>query len=250
MAAQTWVEGKVVGQHQWTDKLFSIKIEAEIDPFTAGQFTRIALDIDGKRVFRPYSFVNAPDERPLELYYITVPEGPLTTELPQLKPNDNIFVARRGGGIFTLQRIPDADQLWMLATGTALGPFLSILKTPEPWARFKQIVLAHGVRTESELAYQEEIIALQNKHSDQLKVFPFVSREKSKFALPGRITTALKDGSLEKQAGMTITPESAQVMLCGNPAMVHDTNDLLHHRGLKRNMPRQPGHITMENYWK
>ncbi len=173
----SWVEGRVIGRRQWTDTLYSIQIEAEIAAFTAGQFTRLALEIDGEIVARPYSFVNGPKNPVHEFYYIIVADGPLTHQLAKLQAGDTVLIAPRAAGFFILDEVPGADYLWMLSTGTAIGPFLSILTTDEAWQRFKRIVLVHAVRTAAELSYQAEIGALLEQHPEQLQFIPFVSQE-------------------------------------------------------------------------
>src|SRR5688500_11052318 len=137
-----WLQGTVTENRRWTDSLYSLKVEAPIEPFEAGQFIRLALDIDGERIGRPYSLVNAPHEPALEVYSIVVPEGPLSPRLFGLQPGATVWVAPKASGFFTMAEVPASENLWMLATGTALGPFLSILKTDEPWKRYKSIVLA------------------------------------------------------------------------------------------------------------
>ena len=137
----------------------------------------------------------------------------------------------------------------MLSTGTALGPFLSILKTAEPWQRFKKIVLVHAVRTASELTYQDTIKTFTTLHDDQFTMIPFVSREDTDFAMQGRIPAAIEDGRLEQRGKLPLISEQCQVMICGNPAMVKDTTEVLKARGFKINKRKDPGNITTENYW-
>jgi ferredoxin--NADP+ reductase len=244
-----WVQGKVVGNRHWTDELYSLQIDAPVEPFRAGQFTRLALDIDGERVGRPYSYVNAPDERPLEFYFISIPHGPLTDRLRQLQIGDPIWVSARAGGFFTLAMVPEAHNLWLLASGTALGVFLSQLKTEEPWRRFTRVILVHGVRTADELTYADEITRFAALHPKQFVYIPFVSREETAFALRGRIPEAIRDGRLEQRAGVRLQADTCQVMICGNPDMVRDTTAVLEERGFKKNRRSDAGQITTENYW-
>lgn len=245
-----WVEGKVVELRPWTEELYSLRVRADVAPFVAGQFTRVARKIGDEIIARPYSFVNAPDDPVLEFYFITVPAGPLSHELIRLGPGDDILVAPRAAGFFVLRELPDAESLWMLATGTAIGPFLSILGTAEVWKRFRRVVLVHSVRTASELTYRDTLESLLKLHPAQLQVIPMVSRERVEHALEGRITQAILNGRLEARAGLSFDPANSQVMICGNPAMVHDTTHLLERRGLRKNRRREPGHITTEQYWK
>lgn len=245
-----WVEGRVIENHHWTDTLFSLKVEAKVEPFIAGQFTRLALDIDGEQVARPYSYLNAPNEDYLEFYAITVPGGPLSNRLVALQPGDKIQVFAKGSGLLTLPEVPAGRQLWMLATGTALGPFLSILKMPEVWDRFERILLSHAVRHLAELSYREQIEALLAAHPDQLVYQPFVSREDTDVAIRGRIPEYIDNGTLEQCSGMALSAADSQVMICGNPDMVRDTTKSLEARGLTINKRRTPGNISIENYWK
>jgi len=245
-----WVTGKVIRLKQWTKDLYSIQVEAEIAPFTAGQFTSLALEIEGEMVARPYSFVNGPDNPVHEFCFIAIENGPLTQELIKLTTGDSLYLAPKGAGFFTLGEVPDAETLWMLSTGTAIGPFLSILTTPDAWERYRKIVLVHAVRTAEELVYQDEIKSFLEQHREQLQFIPFVSREDTDFAIKGRVPAAIEDGQLEQRAGLKITHENSQVMICGSPDMVRDTQDVLEARGLKKNRRREPGHITTEQYWK
>lgn len=244
-----WVQGQVVGIRRWTDELYSLRIDAPVEPFHAGQFTRLALDIDGERIGRPYSYVNAPHERPLEFYFISIPHGPLTNRLRQLRIGDNIWVSARAAGFFMLASVPEAENLWLFASGTALGVFLSQLKTEEPWRRFARVVLIHAVRTAAEITYGDVIRQFGERHPGQFVYIPFVSREDTDFALRGRIPDAIRDGRLEQRAGIHLQAATCQVMICGNPGMVRDTITALEERGFKRNRRTAPGQITTENYW-
>ena len=244
-----WIEGQVIENKHWTDLLYSLRIEASIDPFVAGQYGRLGLEIDDQIVGRPYSFVNPPHESILEFYSITVSEGPLSPKLAQLKKGDAVYIDKRANGFFTLNEVPDGRDMWMLATGTALGPFLSILNSEEVWQRFENIVLVHAVRFANELTYQEMIQDIQSKYKDRMQMIPFVSREKTDFALSGRIPAAIENGQLEEKANMQISAEFSQVMMCGNPHMLIDTRNALKEKGLKKNLRRSPGQITTESYW-
>lgn len=244
-----WVEGSVVSQKHWAGQLYSLQIEAELAPFQAGQFTKLALAVDGEMVGRPYSFVNAPDERPHDFYYVTLPGNPLTPRLCKLAPGDSIYLAPQASGFLTLSEVPPGEHLWLLATGTALGPFLSILKTEAPWQRFERVALVHAVRHAEDLSYQDQIGAMLKKHAGRFAFVPVVSREQTDFALSGRIPRAILEGQLEQRAGMALSAHSSRLMVCGNPEMVADTVHALQQRGLKKHRRRDPGQISVENYW-
>lgn len=244
-----WIEGTVVGQKQWTDRLFSLQVDAEVGGFEPGQWTKLALPVGGEFIARAYSFVNAPKDRPHEFYYNTVPDGHLSPRLARLEPMDVVFLAPAAAGLFTLSEVPDAESLWLIATGTGLGPFLSMLRWDTAWQRFGKIVLVHAVRHAADLTYRDAIAALGARHRDQFRALSFVSREPHAGALPGRVTEAIADERLERAAGVVLSPRSAQVMLCGNPDMVMDVTDALKARGLKRHRHRDPGHVAVEPYW-
>jgi len=244
-----WIKGKVVENKHWTDLLYSLHIEADIDPFIAGQYGRLGLEIDDQIVGRPYSFVNAPHEPLLEFYSIKVLDGPLSPKLAKLDAGDSIYIDKRVNGFFTLNEVPKWRDLWMLATGTALGPFLSILNSEEVWERFENIVLVHAVRFKNELTYQDSATHLKTKFKDRFQMISFVSREETDFAIPGRIPAAIENGQLEEKANMQFSAEHSQVMICGNPDMLIDTRDALKEKGLKKNLRRSPGQITTESYW-
>jgi ferredoxin--NADP+ reductase len=233
----TWLEGKVLENRQWTGHLFSLRVEAPRLAFEAGQFVRIALEIDGEVVARPFSFVNAPQDPVLEFYGVVVPEGPLSPRLARLRAGDRLLVASNPAGFLVLSEIPDAETLWLLCTGTGLAPFLSILRTEAVWKRFRNVVLVHAVRYAAELVYRDLISALP------VNYISMVSREHHPGSLSGRIPAAIADGRL------AIDAASSQVMLCGNPDMLKDTQAALAARGLRKHRRRSPGQVTVESFW-
>jgi ferredoxin--NADP+ reductase len=244
-----WAEGTVVAQRHWAGRLFSLQVEAELAPFEAGQFAKLALAVDGEMVGRPYSFVNAPTERPHEFYYVVLSEHPLTLRLSKLEAGDTVYLTPKASGFLTLAEVPPGEHLWLLASGTALGPFLSILKTEAPWQRFERVVLVHAVRRAEELNYQDQIQSLQARYAGKFVFVPVISGEHTDFALGGRIPKAIEDGRLEARAGIRLEAQSSRLMVCGNPAMVADTVHALQERGLKKHRRRDPGQISVENYW-
>lgn len=234
---------------QWSPILHSLYVEADIEPYRAGQFVKIGLEADGHIIGRPYSLCNAPGAAPLEFYYIEVPGGELTSQLVKLKPGDELLLAPRANGFMILDEVPPARHLWLMATGTGVGPFLSILDTAEPWQRFERVVLTYAVRTLSELSYQQRIGELAQKYGSQFVFVPFVSRELTAFAISGRIPQAIADGRLEARAGVALNAADSHVMLCGNPQMIEDTVQGLIERGMKKHRRKEPGQITVEHYW-
>lgn len=241
--------GKVVQQKEWSPTLRSLFVEAPVDPFVAGQFTQLAVEEDAL-MFRPYSFVNAPSASTLEFYYSILSGGHLTPQLANLVPGSAIWVAKRPSGRFVLSSLPDAEILWLFATGTGLGVFLAMLQTPEPWSRFQKIVLVHSVQKASGLTHADFIQHWQNQYPTQFHWVPTVTGETKPHVFSLRITELLRSGELEARIGATLDAQTSQTMLCGNPAMVNDVSQLLLLRGLKINHLHQPGQITVENYWK
>jgi ferredoxin--NADP+ reductase len=225
-----------------------MQLEAPIADFTAGQYTKVALDIEGERVGRPYSLVNGPGGGPLEIYFNEVPEGPLTPRLSDLNLGDTLWVSAKAGGIFTLETVEPARDLWMLATGTALGVYLSILRSPDPWDKFERVFLVHGVRRVSDLTYAETIAGVAAERGNRFRFVPAVSREDYPQGLPGRITDLLTSGRLEDHLGADIHHGTSHVMLCGNSAMIKDVKAILEDRGLARHRRHAPGQYTTEQY--
>lgn len=244
-----WVEGKVVGMTRWHDTLLSVRVEAPIEPFKAGQFTKLGLVVEGKHVGRAYSFVNPPASPLHEFHFVVVPDGEFSRRLAALEANDPLWLRPQALGHFTMDEVPDADSLWCLATGTGIAPFLSMLRTDEPWRRFATVVLVYGVRYAADLAYGEEIAALRRRWGERFRFVPMLSRETLDGALGGRIPAAIGSGALEERAGTGLVVPKAQVMICGNPDMLKDALRVLEARGFRRNRPRSPGHITTEQYW-
>ena len=248
-----WVEGRIQTVTHWTETLFSIRVEAALPAYRAGQFTRLALWLPGEegapeRVAHAYSFVNPRAADYHEFYIVLIPGGRLTPALHRLQPGDSLWLAAQASGFLTAEELPDGDTLWLLSTGTAIGPFLSLLAEGALQPRYARVVLAHGVRFGRELNYQTLIRALQQATPDWLTYVPFVSREPWAEGLSGRIPLALADGRLERVVGAALTPAST-VALCGNPQMVRDTLTLLQARGLHKHLRRAPGQICSENYW-
>jgi ferredoxin--NADP+ reductase len=239
----SWLTGRVVENRHWTENLFSLRVEGVPLRFQAGQFVRIALDIEGERVARAFSFVNPPDDPMLEFYGVIVPQGPLSPRLARLNAGDALHVATNPAGWLILSEVPDAETLWLISTGTGLAPFLSILRTQAPWQRFRNVVVVHAVRYARELAYRDVISATPSKYVS------VVSREAASGSLAGRIPAAIADGRLEAAAGVALTPGNSHVMLCGNPEMLKDVQAVLAARGMKKHRRRTPGHITVESFW-
>lgn len=239
-----------------TPSLFTLRTTR--DPgfrFRAGQFARLGVTkADGSTVWRAYSMVSSPHDEFLEFFSIVVPGGEFTSELSRLQVGDTLMVDRQAFGYLTLDRFVDGRDLWLLATGTGIAPFVSILQDFEVWEKFERIMLVYSAREACELAYQDLITTLGERdylaeHTHKLTYIPIVTREQVPGALSGRTTTLIENGELERAAGVELTPEHSRVMLCGNPQMIDDTRKLLKARDMQLSLTRRPGQVAVENYW-
>ncbi|NOJ02924.1 ferredoxin--NADP reductase [Vibrio splendidus] len=259
------VTGKVLHKTQWTDQLFSLQVSAPVSPYQAGQFTKLGLlNREDEFVRRAYSMVNAPEHEQghqhLEFLIIKDQNGQLSPQLHELKVGDDIFVGKDPSGFMTLDEIPEiADDLWMLSTGTAVGPFISMLESMqiqqqngsdvEKVMSFKNLVLVHAVRTEQDLTYRDRIVQLVNHFQGKLQYVPIISRESITGTLRGRIPSLLLGGDLERASSITINQRHSFFYLCGNPQMVRDTSEALISLGLQKHLRKKQGQFSSENYW-
>ncbi len=244
-----WVSGKVVENKQWCDNLFSLRIHTSPLAFSAGQFIKVGVDIGGKLLARPYSLVNTPDDSLLEIYFNRVENGLLSPLLADLNVGDDVKISERATGLLTLEEVPDVPHLWLFATGTGVGPFLSILNTPAPWQRFKKIILGYSVKTTENQAYMDDFSVIQLQHPEQFCFVQFLTQEKISGAINSRITASIINNTLEEYTGIKLSADSSHVMLCGNSTMVADVSSLLETRGMRRHTRREPGHIATEKYY-
>lgn len=259
------VTGKVTHKTEWTDQLFSLQVSAPVSPYQAGQFTKLGLlNSEDEFVRRAYSMVNAPEHEQghqhLEFLIIKDQNGQLSPQLHELKVGDDIFVGKDPSGFMTLDEIPEiADDLWMLSTGTAVGPFISMLESMqiqqqngsdvEKVMSFKNLVLVHAVRTAQDLTYRDRIAQLVNHFQGKLHYVPVISRESVTGTLRGRIPSLLLGGDLEQTTSVAFNQTCSFFYLCGNPQMVRDTSEALTSLGFEKHLRRKPGQFSSENYW-
>lgn len=256
VSTQKFTRQQLLSVQPWSATLFSLRCTR--DPgfrFRPGQFARLGVrKASGSIIWRAYSLVSAPHDEFLEFFSIVVPDGEFTSELSRLQAGDELLVEQQAFGYLTLDRFVDGRDLWLLASGTGLAPFLSLLQDPEVWQRFARIVLVYSVRNRQELAYQALIEGLAQRDYLQglgarLVYLPLVTREALPGTLQGRVTTLLANGELERAAGFALEPEQSRVMLCGNPQMIEDCRTLLKARDLQLSLTRRPGQVAVENYW-
>ncbi|WP_111855903.1 ferredoxin--NADP reductase [Acinetobacter oleivorans] len=253
MSIEKFSVEKVLSVHRWTPTLFSFTMTRPAHfKFTAGQFARIGLKVGEELVVRAYSVVSSPFDETLEFFSIVVPDGAFTSNLQHLKVGDELYLEKIPYGYLTLARYqqPLPHDLWLLATGTGLAPFLSMLQDFDTWSKYQKINLVYSVRTAAELAYVDRIQEIAETFGEGHSGFKFISiitRDPSA-QLHDRLPVLIENGELEKVAGIELSPATSHVMLCGNPEMVDDTKDALKRRGLTMNR-RGEGNIAVENYW-
>lgn len=270
----------VLSKTTWTPNLFSFTVSRpDSFKFTAGQFVRLGVnpsqlqyykqqsetseDINDETnaalnedIFRAYSIVSSPFDEVLEFFSIVIPDGAFTSQLQHLQVGDELLLNTMPFGFLTLARYqkPLPKDLWLLATGTGLAPFLSMLQDLKTWEDYEHIVLAYSARSTDELAYVETIERLQEDFGSlvdnpaTLTFIPIVTRESVEGALTERLPKLLLEGTLQERAGIELDIDSTHVMLCGNPDMVEDTKETLKSLGLVMNR-RGEGNIAVENYW-
>lgn len=244
-----WIEGVVVAIKHRTQNLFSLQIEADLAPFEAGQYTSIGIDMNGERVMQPYSILSAPHERPLEFFLYTQLDGQLSARLARLQAGDTVWVQQFAEGSFTVKQVPAGQDLWLIATGTGVAPFLSIIKSAQVWEKFARVILVYAVRHWVDLAYSELFEDTKAQYGDRFTFVPFISREKVEGCIHGHIPASISNGTIERVAGRELSLQHSQFMLCGNPDMVQDALKALEQRGFVRNVDGESGHITLEAYW-
>ncbi|ATR78344.1 ferredoxin--NADP reductase [Moraxella osloensis] len=210
------------------------------------------IDLDGY-VFRPYSVASSPYDEFIEFFSVVIPEGEFTSKVNHIQVGDSLLLNTTPFGYLTLARyqLPLPNDLWLLATGTGLAPFVSILKTIDVWQQYQRIILVYSARTSQELAYQAQISSIKSIYGDNGAAFvflPIVTREADYAGEKARIPNLILSGKLTELVGQKLDKERSHVMLCGNPQMVEDTKEALKSIGLTMNR-RGEGNIAVENYW-
>lgn len=246
-----WLDARIKERIDWNDHLFSLRFACEDFPgFKAGQFTKIGLEVEpGKILSRPYSLVNSPDAALLEIIAVPIEQGRLSPQLHKLHVGERLKVMAPATGFLVMDEVPPSENLYLIATGTGVGPFLSILHTEQPWEKFKNITLVYAARLRSDLAYLESISQITAQRGSRFQFVAIVSREDAPDALRGRIPPLLAQGKIQQHSQRQITADTTQVMLCGNPDMINDTHKVLEDLGLKKHLRRSPGQISVERYW-
>lgn len=224
----------ILSVHHWNDSLFSFRTTRDQAlRFANGQFVTIGLEVNGRPLMRAYSIASANYEEHLEFFSIKVQDGPLTSRLQHLKPGDSLLVSRKPTGTLVLRDLKPGKRLFLFATGTGLAPFMSLIHDPETYERFEKVILIHGVRWTTELAYHDYIEEDLKTHEylgedirDKLIYYPTVTREA--FRNEGRQTELIQSGKFFTDIGQPpLDPATDRAMICGSPAMLKEISAML-----------------------
>lgn len=248
-----YIKEKVLSVHHWDDTLFSFRTTRRPSyRFKNGHFVMIGLESEKKPVMRAYSITSANWEEELEFLSIKLPHGQLTSRLQHIQVGDEVIVGDNPVGTLVSDLLVPGKNLWLLSTGTGLAPFMSIIKDPDIYEQYEKVILVHGVRKVSELAYKDYIENELPQHEflgetirEQLLYYPTVTREP--FENQGRITDLLISGELSQRLGVEpMSVENDRFMICGNQFMLDDLCVILNDKGFSLGSNRQQGHYTIE----
>jgi len=244
---------RVVSVHHWNDSLFSFRTTRSPGlRFRNGHFVMVGIEVEGRPLLRAYSVVSPNYDEELEFYSIKVPDGPLTSRLQHVKVGDPVYISRKPTGTLLWDHLLPGKRLYLLASGTGLAPFMSIIRDPDVYDRFEKVTIAHGVRRISDLGYREVIENELPKHelvgeqvTSQLLYYPTVTREP--FRNQGRLTTLIENSKLFTDLGLPeLDPAHDRIMICGSPAMLKDLVTLLESQGFTEGSSEGQGSYVIE----
>lgn len=247
------IKETVTRVHHWNDSLFSFKTSRNPGlKFENGHFVMMGLEIEGKPLMRAYSIASANYDEELEFFSIKVDDGPLTSRLQNIKIGDEVLVSTKPTGTLVVDHLLKGRNLYLISTGTGLAPFMSIIQDPETYQHYDKVILTHGVRTVSELAYQDHIEQeLPNNEyfgdlvKDKLIYYPTVTREA--FRNNGRLTDLMSSGKLFADIGLPKPNlDDDRFMLCGSPSMLKEFCQILDGQGFKESRNGHKGHYVIE----
>ena len=248
-----FIQETVTYVHHWNDSLFSFRTtRQESLRFENGHFIMIGLEVDGKPLMRAYSIASANYQPELEFFSIKVADGPLTSRLQKIQPGDSIILSTKPTGTLVAGNLLPGKHLYLLGTGTGLAPFLSLIRDPEIYEQFEKVILFHGVREVSELAYQNFIEQelpddeyIGEMVRNQLIYYPSVTRESYKNN--GRLTDLMTSGKLFRDIDMPApNVKDDRFMLCGSPSMLKDTCHILDELGFSESRHGYQAEYTIE----
>ena len=248
-----WTTEQVLSIRHWTPTLLSFRITRNPDfRFKPGHYARLGLGAGEDMVWRAYSMVSAAHDDTLEFVAVLIPGGAFSERLARLQVGDVIQVDKLSFGFLTVDQLAPGKDLWLLSSGTGLGPFVSILRDPPVWQAFEKLIVVHSVRRAAELAYRDEIAMLPNELSNaraRLCYIPIVTREPGTSEFSERIPQLISDGRLERAAGTSLSLAESRVMVCGNPEMARELRQLLSSRGFATTRRGVLGQMAFEKYW-
>ncbi len=243
----------VTGVHHWNDSLFSFKTTRDRSlKFENGHFLMLGIQVEGKPLMRAYSIASPNYEEELEFLSIKVADGALTSRLQNIQVGDEVFVSSKPTGTLVVDHLQEGRNLYLISTGTGLAPFISIIQDPEVYEKFDKVILTHGVRTVSELAYQQFIqhdLPNNEYFGDEVRkkliYYPSVTREE--YTTQGRLTDAMSSGKLFWDTGLPqANPEHDRFMICGSPSMLKDSCAILDGWGFEESRQGIKAHYVIE----
>ena len=248
----------VTSVQHWTDRLFSFRVTRPASlRFRSGEFVMIGLmGSTGKPLLRAYSIASPAWDDELEFYSIKVPEGPLTSRLQKIQLGDEIIMRGKPVGTLVHDALLPGKRLWLFATGTGIAPFASLLRDPQTFEDYEEVILTHTCRENADLDYGRYLIAevhhndlladlIGANHLRKLRYYPTTTREKSPRI--GRITTLIEDGTLLRDLGVTtLSPDTDRAMICGSLAFNLDVKVLLEQAGLLEGSNSAPAEFVVE----
>lgn len=243
----------VLNVRHWTDSLFSFQLTRPASfRFRSGEFVMLGLMVDGKPLLRAYSVASPAWDDKLEFFSIKVADGPLTSRLQTIQEGDQVLLGKKPTGTLVLDALLPGKRLYMFSTGTGIAPFASLIRDPETYERYDEVILTHTCRTVEELAYGEELVAdirndplIGEEFSHKLRHYTSVTREE--FPRQGRITNLIENGKLFEDLGVPpLNKEEDRVMICGSMDMLRDTKTIVEQAGLEEGANNAPSHFVVE----
>ena len=243
----------VLDVKHWTDRLFSFRItRPPALRFRSGEFVMIGLEVNGRPLLRAYSIASPSWDEALDFYSIKVQDGPLTSRLQKIKAGDTVLLGRKPTGTLILDALTPAKRLYMFSTGTGIAPFASLIRDPETYERYEEVILTQTCRETAELTYGNELVAgvradplVGELTEGKLRHYTTVTQEAG--PKMGRITSLIESGELFADLGVpAFDPAVDRAMICGSTPMINDTKHLLEKAGLVEGAVSEPGQFVIE----
>jgi ferredoxin--NADP+ reductase len=244
---------RVLSVQHYTDSLFAFTCERPASlRFRSGEFVMIGVMNGERPLLRAYSIASPAWDETISFYSIKAPNGPLTTKLQKVQPGDHILIGKKPTGTLVLDALLPGKRLFLLSTGTGFAPFASLIRDPETYERYEELILTHSCRTARELDYGNEIVEAARADplvgdAAQAKLRHITSLTRDPHPLQGRITTLIENGGLFRALGAhTFNPGTDRIMICGSVPMLHDAKALAEARGLVEGSNHEPGTFVVE----